>query len=95
MVKKIIKFSATWCAPCRFYAETFHKVSEREEFKDIEFKAMDIEEDEAEELVNKFAIRNVPSTVILDENDEPIYKVIGNVKENDLVDVINDAIKKQ
>jgi thiol-disulfide isomerase/thioredoxin len=95
MVKKIIKFSATWCAPCRFYAETFKKVSEREEFKDIEFKAMDIEEDGAEELVNKFSIRNVPSTVILDENGEAIYKVIGNVKESDLVDVINDAINKQ
>ena len=30
MVKQIIKLSATWCAPCRFYAETFHKVSENE-----------------------------------------------------------------
>lgn len=94
MVKRIIKLSATWCAPCRFYAETFKKVSEKDEFKDIEFEAMDIESDEAEELVNKFSVRNVPTTLILGENDDLIYKVIGNVKENELVDIINDALKK-
>ena len=95
MVKKIIKCSASWCAPCRFYAETFHKVENKEEFKDIEFKEIDIEnDDDAEILVQKFGIRNVPTTLILDENDELVYKLIGNVKEGDLVDAINDAIKK-
>lgn len=94
MVKKIIKFSATWCAPCRFYAETFHKVENKEEFKDIEFKELDIENDDAEILVQKYGIRNVPTTLILNENDELIYKLIGNIKESDLVDAINDAINK-
>lgn len=94
MVKRIIKLSATWCAPCRFYAETFKKVSEMEEFKDIEFEAMDIETDEAEALVNKFSVRNVPTTLILDEKDNLIYKLIGNTKESELVEVINDALKK-
>ena len=95
MVKQIVKLSATWCAPCRFYAETFKRVSEKEEFKDIEFKALDIEnDDEAETLVNKFTVRNVPTTLILDENGELIYKLIGNIKESDLVETINDAIKK-
>lgn len=95
MVKQIIKLSAQWCAPCRFYAETFHKVSEKEEFKDIEFKALDIENDEeAEPLVNKFGVRGVPTTLIMDENGELIYKLTGNLREADLVEAINDAIKK-
>jgi thiol-disulfide isomerase/thioredoxin len=41
--KKVLKFSATWCAPCRTYASTFKKVSEMEDFKDITFEAIDIE----------------------------------------------------
>lgn len=95
MVKQIVKLSATWCAPCRFYAETFHKVSEKEEFKDIEFNAYDIENDEeAEPLVNKFGVRGVPTTLIMDENGELIYKLTGNLREADLVEAINDAIKK-
>ena len=95
MVKQIIKLSATWCAPCRFYAETFHKVSEKEEFKDIEFKAYDIENDEeAEPLVNKFGVRGVPTTLIMGENGELIYKLTGNIKEADLVEAINEANKQ-
>lgn len=94
MVKRIIKFSATWCAPCRIYADTFKKVSEMEQFKDIEFSTLDVEDDEADVWVQKLGIRNVPTTVILDDKDEVIYKVAGNIKENVLVDVINDAINK-
>ena len=95
MVKRILKLSAQWCAPCRFYAETFHKVENKEEFKDIEFKELDIEnDDEAEILVQKFGVRNVPTTLILDDKGDLIYKLVGNVKEGDLVEVINDALKK-
>lgn len=92
---KVIKLSATWCAPCRFYAETFKKVSGMEEFKDIEFKALDVEDDaEAEDLVNRFGVRGVPTTLIMNENGELIYKMTGNLKEADLVETINDALKK-
>ena len=95
MVKQIIKLSATWCAPCRFYTETFHKVSENEEFKDIEFKALDIEEDaEAEPLVNKFGVRGVPTTLIMGEDGKLIYKLTGNIKESDLIAAINEANKQ-
>lgn len=95
MVKQIIKLSATWCAPCRFYAETFHKVSENEEFKDIEFKALDIENDEeAETLVNQFGVRGVPTTLIMGEDGKLIYKISGNIKESDLIDAINEANKQ-
>ena len=95
MVKQIIKLSAAWCAPCRFYAETFHKVQEKEEFKDIEFKALDIEEDaEAELLVNQFGVRGVPTTLIMGEDGKLIYKLTGNIKESDLITAINEANKQ-
>jgi len=94
MIGKVIKLSAQWCAPCRVYANTFKNVSNKEEFKGIEFNAMDIEEDkEAEPLVIKFGVRGVPTTLILDENGELISKLTGNVKESDLIDAINDAMK--
>lgn len=92
---RVIKLSAQWCAPCRIYAETFKKVSGMEEFKDIEFKALDVEDDaEAEDLVNRFGVRGVPTTLIMNENGELIYKMTGNLKEAALVETINDALKK-
>ena len=94
-VTKVIKFSASWCMPCRRYAPTFKRVSEMEEYKDIEFKSVDIENDEdADVLVAKFGIRSVPTILLLDENDNVIYKLMGNTSLKDFTDVINKALEK-
>jgi thioredoxin 1 len=94
-VQKIIKFSASWCQPCKVFATTFNRVKEMEDYKDIDFKEVDIEEDEnGELLVGKYQVRSVPTTILLDENDEPIYKVMGNIPEKDLIEIINNALKK-
>jgi thioredoxin 1 len=93
-VKKIIKLSTTWCGPCRAFGNTFHRVEEMEDYKDIEFKEIDIEkDDDGEILAEKYQVRSVPTTVLLDENDELIYKLMGNVPEKDFIDVINEALK--
>ena len=95
MVKRIIKLGASWCQPCHVFAKTFEQVSEMEQYKDIKFEQMDIEEDEnAEVLVEKFGIRNVPTTLILSENDELIYKLSGNMPLKDFTEVIDNAIEK-
>lgn len=94
MVKTIIRIGASWCGPCRAYAPTFHKVKDMDEFKDIEFKEIDIENDEnGDVLAEKYQIRSVPTTILLDENDELIYKVMGNIPLNDLTNIINEALK--
>jgi len=93
-IKKILKLSTSWCAPCRAFGTTFHRVSEMEEYKDIEFKEIDIEKDEdGEVLAEKYQVRSVPTTVLVDENDELVYKLMGNVPEKDFIDVINEALK--
>ena len=92
---KIIKFSAQWCAPCKVFATTFHKVKEMEDYKDIEFKEYDVENDEeGEELVEKFQVRSLPTTILLDENGEQLYKVMGNIPEKDFLEIINQAKNK-
>jgi thioredoxin reductase (NADPH) len=92
--KKVVKFSASWCGPCRVYAPTFKKVSEMEDFKDITFETIDIEDsDEMTPTIEKLGIKSVPTTILFDENDEPIYKVLGNVPMKDLVDLINSTLK--
>ena len=91
MSNKIIKFSASWCGPCKMMKPTFDKVSSMEEFKNIEFISYDIEEDEqGVELVEKYNIKNVPTIVIADEDDEPIKKIIGLVSEKELINLIKD-----
>lgn len=93
MIKKIIKFSATWCAPCRAFATTFHNVEKMDKYKDIEFQEVDIEKDEFGDLyTEKYQIRNIPTTVLLDENDELITKVMGNVSETNFTSIIDEKM---
>ena len=92
-VKKVIKLSAIWCAPCRVYAPKFHNVSKYEEYKDLEFKEYDIEDEEGEKIAMQHNVRSVPTTLLLDENDEVIYKVMGNIPEHELAKIINEALK--
>ena len=85
---------APWCAPCRAFAVTFNKVKEMEEYSNIEFKEIDIENDEDSEIfTEKYQVRSVPTTVLLDEDNNLIYKVSGNISLNDFKKIIDEALK--
>jgi len=67
-----------------------------EEFKDVTFDTLEIDDDEDHDLeVEKFGIKSVPTTILLDENDEPIYKLMGNVPEKDLVELITKCLNER
>lgn len=89
-IKKIIKLSAVWCAPCKAYATVFEEVSKKEENKDIKFESYDVEDDdEGNELADKYHVRNIPTSLFFDENNELIYKLSGSFNSNILQDLIN------
>jgi thioredoxin 1 len=90
MIKIIKKYSADWCGPCKVFHKTFEDVSKMDEFKDINFEEMDVEENELE--VEKYQVRAVPTTVILDENDELKYKLSGNISKDELINIIKKAL---
>jgi thioredoxin-related protein len=77
------------------FAETFKKASELEQYKEIEFKTLDVTDDDSPILIEKYNIRNVPTTLMLDEDNELIYKLIGNIPLDDFTSVINNAINKE
>ena len=84
-----MKLSASWCSPCRAYKPTFEKVSKMEEFKDIEFEELDV--DDNEELAEELGIRGVPATVFFNSNGEVIDKLAGLQTEQALVDKIREV----
>ena len=63
-MKKLLKFSATWCGPCKSLSNNFKHV----DLGDVELVSIDIEEDGASAI--QYGIRGVPTLVLLDDDKE-------------------------
>lgn len=87
-MKQILKFEAEWCGPCRVYSPIFEKVSKDEKYKDIEFKVIDV--DENEELAEKYSVRNIPTTLFIND-DEVVAKLPGMQTEQNLRSKIEET----
>ena len=78
---EVLKFSATWCGPCRVLAQTL---------KDVEgITNIDIDKDM--ETARKYGIRSVPTMVFLKDGKE-IHRQSGNMPlsmYNQILDEIN------
>lgn len=65
---EVLKFSATWCGPCRVLSNTL---------KDVEgITNIDIDKDQ--ETARKYGIRSVPALVFLKDEKE-IGRSVGNI----------------
>lgn len=97
----IIDFWAPWCGPCRSFAPTYEKVSDKH--PDIIFAKVNTEEEE--ELSSHFQIRSIPTLMIFREkvvlfaqpgmlSESQLEEVIGKVREVDMAKV-HEEIAKQ
>lgn len=85
-MKKVIKFEACWCAPCKAFKPTFEKVSTNPEFKDIAFEVLDVDDNEA--IAEKYNIRSIPCTVFIDENGNESGRLVGLQTEENLTNAV-------
>lgn len=80
---EVLKFSATWCGPCKVLAVTLKDAAE--------VTSIDVEQDI--ETARKYNIRNVPTLVFLKDGVE-IHRVSGSMplqQYKDILTEINDS----
>ena len=75
-MKRIIRFTASWCGPCKSLAMNLENANLG---LPIEVVDIDIHSDVAQE----YGIRSVPTLVMLDENIE-IKRLVGSRTVNEL-----------
>lgn len=68
-MRKVIKFSATWCGPCKMLSKVLEDV-----VTDIPFEHLDI--DENQDLAKQYGVRGVPTMIML-EDDQVIKTLVG------------------
>mgnify|MGYP000450876481 CR=1 FL=1 len=83
--KKVIKFHATWCGPCKIYGKTWDKVTP--DYRDqIDFINVDIDKDTSG-FAAKYKIESVPTTVLIREDGSTLSKV-GRLSKEELTELI-------
>ena len=82
--KVIIKYFAGWCGSCRLFAPKYNKMSDEEEFQDVNF--LDIKPDENPEARKWAGVSNLPFFAVV-KNGE-IVKADYTAKEESVRDMI-------
>lgn len=82
-MKKVLRFTATWCQPCKALAKIIEDINTT-----VPIEVIDI--DENQELAVKYNIRGVPTLVMLDENNKEVKRMMGTKAKNLLEEFLND-----
>jgi thioredoxin-like negative regulator of GroEL len=82
-MKELLKFSASWCQPCKSLASNMKYV----DFGDVILKEYDIENNPEEST--KFGIRSVPTLVLLKDGVE-VKRKSGVLMADKIEEFIND-----
>lgn len=80
---KVYKFGAEWCGPCRTLNRNLNY------FKECEVVNFNVDETD-EETLNKYNIRNIPVTILVDDNDNELYRWVGLFNVNEIAEKMKE-----
>jgi thioredoxin 1 len=81
-MRKVLRFTASWCQPCKAMAKVLEDIG-----TDMPIEVIDI--DEQSELAVDYGIRSVPTLVMIDENIE-VRRMVGLVTKEKLKNWIEE-----
>jgi thioredoxin 1 len=80
-----LDFWADWCGPCKMLAPTFDRLAEKYG-EQVTFAKVNV--DELPDIANKFAVRSIPTLVLL-QNGNVVEKLVGLRSEQELAQVLS------
>lgn len=83
----VVRFTAHWCEPCPMIARIIEKLANTANFVKCD---VDVNKD----LTQKFFVINLPHIVILDRDENILTTHIGDISEEALTDLIDEATAK-
>jgi len=84
-MKKVIKFYADWCGPCKVYGKSWDKVAKKYDGQ-VEFVSINIEEDTTG-LAAQYKVKSIPHTVLIKEDGTEVIKS-GRISQEELEELV-------
>ena len=81
-MKKILYFTAAWCAPCKTLGPIIELLSGQ-----INYQKIDV--DSNQDMSIKYGVRNVPSLILVDEKGETLNKLVGVSTKEQILKLYN------
>ena len=89
-MNKVIKFSATWCGPCKAYTPNYKKFAEEVSGKGID--VLDLDVDKNSDEASKYGVRSIPLTVFI-KDGEVVDKISGVTSADALLSKYNEVFQ--
>ena len=81
---KVLKFSASWCQPCKQLAPIFEQV--KSEVSDVTFQEVDVDAESS--LAIQYKVRGVP-TIVIEKEGQEVKRIVGGTTQAALTSTIN------
>ena len=81
-MKKVIRFTASWCGPCKMLEKTLAEIE-----TNVPIEVIDI--DEKPDVATEFGIRGVPTLVLMEDNIAT-KRIVGNKTKQEIKAFIDD-----
>ena len=84
----VIDFKAAWCGPCKTIKPFIDYL--RDNYKNVDFIEIDIEDEDTETITTMFEIKKVP-TFVYYKNDELCNSFIG-INKGNIEELVNEYL---
>jgi len=81
---KIIRFTASWCGPCKMLAPIFGEV--QNEVSGVSFETVDV--DTNKDRATQYSVSSVP-TVVIEKDGQVVNRFSGVKPKNAIISLIN------
>jgi len=81
-MKQLLYFSAAWCGPCKTLGPIMEQAGQQ-----INITKIDV--DSSPEMVQRFGVRNIPTVILVGDNQQEIRRFTGVKTLNEIINFSN------